>query len=151
MIWGFITFSGAGHLHHIYGIMNAKVYCSILEESLLGTLDDHGMSRGCFFFQRDNDCKHTSHRALSWFYSYNIKLLPWPSSSPDMNIIEHVWNELDRRIRRRKRLPRNQEELWVALQEEWYGLDLAFIRKLYDSLPARVEALKKAKGHHTRY
>ncbi|KAI0323332.1 hypothetical protein GY45DRAFT_1264765 [Cubamyces sp. BRFM 1775] len=68
-----------------------------------------------------------------------------------MNIIEHVWNELDRRVRTRNPLPCNCEELWAALQEEWYRLDTTFILKLYDSLPRRVAALKAAHGHHTRY
>ena len=151
MVWGCITSSGVGRLHRIHGIMNAEVYCSILEESLLGTLDDHGMSHGCFFFQQDNDRKHTSRRALGWFDSHNIKLLPWPSSSPDMNIIEHVWEELDSRVRHRKRLPRNLNELWLALQEEWYALDISYIHKLYNSLPRRVCALDDAHGLETRY
>ena len=55
MVWGCITSHGVGHLHQINGIMNAQMYCNILETSLLGTLSDHGMSSGFFFFQQDND------------------------------------------------------------------------------------------------
>ncbi|EJF60509.1 hypothetical protein DICSQDRAFT_62694 [Dichomitus squalens LYAD-421 SS1] len=68
-----------------------------------------------------------------------------------MNIIEHVWEELDRRVRRRSPLPRNVDELWAALQEKWYGLDTGYIQKLYDSIPHCVEALKAAHGLHTCY
>ena len=148
---GCITSKGVRRLHRITGTMDAKKYCAILEESLLGTLQDYQLSPRTFIFQQDNDRKHTSKLAQQWFATHNILLLPWPSSSPDMNIIEHVWNELDHRVRTRNPLPRNCEELWVALQEEWYRLDVAFIQKLYDSLPRRVQALKAAKGHHTRY
>ena len=151
MVWGYITSHGVGCLHRIYGIMNAQMYCDILETSLLGTLSDHGMSSRCFFFQQDNDRKHTSRLADHWFHLHNIKTLPWPSSSPDMNIIEHVWDHLDRQIRGRNPLPHNVDELWAALQEEWENIDLAYIQHLYDSLPARVQALNKAHGHQTRY
>ena len=42
-------------------------------------------------------------------------------------------------------------DVWAALQEEWENIDLAYIQHLYDSLPARVQALNKAHGHQTRY
>ena len=68
-----------------------------------------------------------------------------------MNIIEHVWAYLDRRIRTRKVLPRNKDELWEALLEEWNAIEPEYIQKLYASLPSRVNALLQAKGKYTRY
>jgi hypothetical protein len=35
-----------------------------------------------------------------------------------MSIIEHVWDYLDKRVRKRPVKPTNKEELWKALQEE---------------------------------
>ncbi|RPD52714.1 hypothetical protein L226DRAFT_423571, partial [Lentinus tigrinus ALCF2SS1-7] len=58
--------------------------------------------------------------------------------------IEHVWDELDRCVHCRNPLPRNFNELWATLQEEWYGLKDDFIAKLYHSLPDRVQALREA-------
>lgn len=40
--------------------MDAKKYCSILEESLLGTLSDQHLSPCSVIFQQDDDRKHTS-------------------------------------------------------------------------------------------
>lgn len=151
MVWGCITSRGVGRLHRIKGNMDSKQYCSILEQSLLGTLQDYSIPRDHFIFQHDNDRKHTARLTKKWLHDHNITVLPWPSSSPDMNIIEHVWDELDRRVRRRNPLPRNLNELWAALQEEWYGLGKDFIAKLYHSLPDRVQALKEAQGGHTPY
>ena len=131
--------------------MDVKKYCTILEQSLLGTLRNQGIPPYHFVFQQDNNRKHTSRLATQWFEDHNILLLPWPSSSPDMNIIEHVWDELDRCVRCHSPLPRNADELWAALEEEWYKLDKNYILKLYDSLSSCVQALRDAHGLHTRY
>ena len=68
-----------------------------------------------------------------------------------MNIIEHAWDLVDRRLHARSTLPSNLEELWIALKEEWEKLDLESIMNLYSSMPCRVEALKCAKGSYTKY
>ena len=151
MVWGYITSKGVGHLHQIHGNLNAPKYCVILEDSLLGTLHDHSLSPCSILLQHDNDTKHRSRLAKAWFDEHHVLLLPWPSSSPDLNIIEHVWEELNRHLRHRPRLPRNLSELWVALQEEWYALDIEFIRTLYDSIPDRIAAVKRVHGLYTRY
>ncbi|KAF8169907.1 hypothetical protein K438DRAFT_1498425, partial [Mycena galopus ATCC 62051] len=71
---------------------------------------------------------------------------------PDMNIIEHAWEELNRRVRARLPvLPQNCDQLWEALQEEWANLGIDYINQLYDSLPRRVQALHTAKGLYTKY
>ena len=68
-----------------------------------------------------------------------------------MNIIEHAWEHVDRRIRARNPLPSNSEELWNMLVEEWARLDRSYIRRLYRSIPRRIQALKEAKGGYTKY
>ncbi|KAG1795811.1 uncharacterized protein HD556DRAFT_1219161, partial [Suillus plorans] len=70
---------------------------------------------------------------------------------PDMSIIEHVWDYLDRRVRTRTPLPRNCTELWEALVEEWGRVEEKYITKLYESMPERIKALLDAKGGHTKY
>ena len=87
----------------------------------------------------------------AWFDRNAIQLLDWAPSSPDVSIIEHVWEEIDRAIRRRERRPTTLDQLWQAIQEEWAKLDVNYIRTLYDSMPRRVAALKKAKGGYIKY
>ncbi len=151
MVWGCILRQGFGQLHRVVGNMNAEQYTEILSESLLGTLADQGINPQSILFAQDNDPKHTSKRAKSWFDQNGIKCLPWPAQSPDMNIIEHAWNALDRSIRKRDPLPRNLDELWEALQEEWKALGMAYMQSLYISMPRRVDTLYRARGSDTRY
>jgi hypothetical protein len=146
-----ITPHGLGRLVRIEGIMDKHLYCEILQDDLLGTLDDLELDMRDYYFQQDNDLKHTSHVVTTWFRENNVDVLPWPASSPDMNIIEHVWDHLDRKVRARRPLPSSEDDLWRALQEEWAAIDEAYIAKLYESMPRRVQTLYEAKGGNTRY
>jgi hypothetical protein len=151
MVWGCISWNGTGRLHRIDGPMNAAKYCEILSDSLLGSLADQSTPISDIIYQQDNDPKHTSRLAMKWFRDHGFQMLPWPAQSPDMNIIKHAWDVLDRQIRTRNPLPHNLDELWVALQEEWENLDMGAVRKLYDSIPRRIEALNDENGGYTRY
>lgn len=151
MVWGVITPYGVGRLHRITERMDSDFYIGVLEESLLGTLKDYHIKRKDVYFQQDNDPKHTSKKTTEWLWTKKIDKLDWAPDSPDMNIIEHVWDYLDHMVRIRRPRPRNREELWLALLEEWNQIDLEYIRKLYESMPTRVAALSAAKGWYTNY
>jgi transposase len=75
----------------------------------------------------------------------------WPSSSPDLNPIENLWHILRSNIRKRKIQPRNEEQLVVALQEEWEKLDMELVNRLCLSMPRRLQAVIDAGGGITKY
>jgi DDE superfamily endonuclease len=150
-VWGMITAHGVGRIVRIEGNLTAVLYREILEDDALGTFSDLNLNPRKFIFQQDNDPKHTAKIVTSWFTENRIRQLPWPPSSPDINIIENLWDYLDRLVRARDPLPRTEEDLWVALQEEWVNIPLDYIKKLYASLPDRIRAVYDAKGGNTRY
>lgn len=150
MVWGVVTPFGVGRLVRIEGNMDAAQYERILEEGLLGTASDFGVDLDAFVFQQDNDPKHKSRRIRRWFEKQGLSTLVWPASTAEVNIIENVWSHLKNRLRSRGR-PRNREQLWRLLQEEWYHIDIKYVQTLYASLPSRIEALLKAKGGNIPY
>jgi hypothetical protein len=90
-------------------------------------------------------------KAANQFRSSNfVESIPHPAQSPDLNPIEHVWKRLKVLVNGRAHRPRNPDELWVALQEEWEKIDVDFINSLVCSMPRHVEAVYKAKGGSTK-
>ena len=71
--------------------------------------------------------------------------------SPDLSPIEHLWEELGRRVRHRQNPPETLQELPDALVHEWNNILQAFIQRLIGSRRRRCEAVVSAKGGHTRY
>jgi hypothetical protein len=151
MVWGCVTAKGVGRLCHIDGQMTAAKYTEILNDGLLGTLGNYNIPTKQFIFQQDNDPKHTSRLAKACFSDHTVQVLPWPASSPDLNIIKNLWEYLDCWVHSRDILPWNTEELWLALKEEWESIEQSVIDQLYESLPDRVEAVIAAKGGNTKY
>ena len=64
----------------------------------------------------DNDPKHTSALIKDWLVKQHMKTLPWPSYFSDLNSIAHLWDELERKLK--KRQPKNRQELGDVLMEE---------------------------------
>ena len=61
--------------------------------------------------QQDNDPKHRAHIVTHWLKEKEVELLKWLPFSPDLNPIEHMWDEVERRMMKKEKVEeRNRTE-----------------------------------------
>ncbi|GFW67662.1 transposable element Tcb2 transposase [Trichonephila clavipes] len=72
-----------------------------------------------FIFMDDNARLHRTLAVGKLLESEDISRMDWPAYSPDLNLIEHVWDALRRRVAARLHHPEITQQLKQMLIEEW--------------------------------
>ena len=114
-VWGGISRHGATKICILDGIMDADLFCNVLETTLVpfirNKLPDHR-------FMQDNDPKHTSRQAQAFFEKESFNWRRTPLESPGLNPIEDLWHELRFYLESRVK-PRNKQELVDGIKKFW--------------------------------
>ena len=97
MLCGCFAAGRTGTLHKIEGSMKLEDYVDILKQHLKTSVRKLKLGRKGAF-QMDNDPKHTSKVVAKWLKDNTVKVLEWPSQSPDLNPI-NVCAELKKCVR----------------------------------------------------
>lgn len=150
MFWGCISYFGVGTLTQVDGNINSEKYISVLDANLWPVVARH-FSNLPWTLQEDNAPCHVSKRTSDWKTENQILTLPWPSQSPDLNIIENVWKVIKCRVSRRLHEIKNKQDLIRVVNEIWIGLHLHYIQSLYRSLPKRIRTVIRTRGQITKY
>lgn len=149
MVWAGISANAHTDLHFFHCNMNADVYVEdILHPYVIPFSHYIGEN---FLFMQDNARPHVAIRVLDFFREVRINRLEWPACSPDLNPIEHLWDNLGRKVRNHVPAPVSLEELRRILEQEWSVIRQADIRKLIFSMPNRMNEVIQARGGHTHY
>ena len=148
MIWGGIFGNQKTGLVFIQGNLNAQMYIdNVINDSVVPLF----AAQPQLTLMHDGATPHTARIVADHLANLGIAVLPWPSKSPDLNPIEHLWDQLERRVRARQQPPTNLAELRQALQEEWDAIPADRVRRLTSSMRRRCLAVMAANGGHNRY
>ena len=78
---------------------NAKLMCDIYKHDI--ARKQVGLDSTIWELQKDIDVKYTWKVALNWKASHQIQKIDWPSMSPDLALIENVWELLKMKLRKK--------------------------------------------------
>jgi transposase len=94
-----------------------------------------------FMLMYDNAKPQTARITREYLAEVGLRVLEWPACSPDLNPIEHLWDELKRRVRVRVPVATSIPELMVAVEEDWHNIPQERIVNLIRSMPNRMQAV----------
>lgn len=99
-------------------------------------------------FMQDGATSHKCIKTKQWLTRQKINFIDdWPAHSPDLNPIEQLWAELNRRISENQRkVPSSVEELRRMTEQEWDALPLEVVNKYVLSFHAKCARCKQNKG-----
>lgn len=150
MVWAGISTDARTELIFVdNGALNAHRYIEdILQEAVVPFGPLIGEQ---FILMHDNARPHVARVVNEYLDEVGIRRLDWPACSPDLNPIEHFWDQLKRAVRRRPMQPGTLQELRIALSQEYNLIPQERIVTLIHSLPSRMRSVIEARGGHTRY
>lgn len=92
--------------------------------------------------------KHTSKATVTFLKQNRVKVIEWPSLSPDLNPIEHLLGIVKLQVQNHS--PSSIQAVKEVILEEWKKKDFALCRQLVHSMPRRLDAVLKSNGAHTK-
>ncbi|GFU52370.1 transposable element Tc1 transposase [Trichonephila clavipes] len=134
MVWGCFSSFDLGPSVPVIGNIKSEMYVDILDNAALPSLWQY-FGEGPFLFQQDNCAIHTSRLPQTWFDEMGVQKLDWRSQSPDLNPIEHLWDELEHILRSRPNQPSSLQTLASAVMDAWKEIPMVTYQKLVESLP----------------
>jgi len=149
-VWSCITSRGVGWMRGLPQGLNSPTYVAILKRELAYTIRHYfGPFKGVLF-QQDGAGEHRGGVVLDYLETQSYRVLDWPAHSPDLSPIENLWADLKRRLDR-NHPDLTKKTLWEVTEREWDSTSPALIKALYESIPARLQAVIKAKSGYTHY
>jgi len=123
----------------------AKHWIKVME-GLKAELDQH-FPEGNYFIIRDLARQHTAQVSEEAMDGLGLNIMrDYTAQSWDINVIESLWGVYKGKLKHAK--GRSTDGWYKILRKAWDSISMTTINKLVDGVPARVQAIINAEGHH---
>jgi transposase len=146
MVWVGMSAEGVLHVERMRGKVDAASYADMICGDALPHI--HATHGTDFVFQQDNASPHRAQVTVETFREREIKVLEWPSLSPDLNPVENLWSQIVRRVYSDARHYSSDEELWLAVEKAAREIPPQSTRDLIDGMKKRLLKVLELDGRY---
>jgi transposase len=150
MFWGCFSWYGLGPIVPLQDSVTGVHYAEILKKYAIPSCSKL-VPNNDGILQEDNAPPHRAKVAEVVRDSAGIQVLDWPAQSPDLNLIENLWQEIKFKLRSDPNKPTSLSDLESKVEVAWNTIPAEFIRKLANGMPRRIQACIAAEGGTTKY
>ena len=131
--------------------VNSMEYTHVLKHGIFPEMRSifEEAGKGKFYFQQDGAPIHTSQATQHLFRVEEVETFPWPPNSPDLNLIENLWKDVQSNVQKKK--IKSFEHFQEVLREQWKSVSLQSIRDMYDGMGKRLDLVINGGGKFTQY
>lgn len=148
--WGCFSAHGPGFMAMFEGSMDAPGLRDIFRDYLLPTVKEQFGEGADWWLLHDNDPgRHKSLVLRNFMHTNYIRPVDFPPYSPDLNPIENLWAEMDKRMDSTQ--AETKEELEALINTTLTAIPREFFRKLALSMPKRIAQVIERNGAYTDF
>ena len=152
MVWGAVCANGRSSLQ-VMGeqeVINAARYQEILKRFKSENVRQL-VGQASWILLHDRAPAHRAQSTKQWLKENKFRAFDdFPANSPDLNIIEEVWNIMKKRLYAH-RVFASKKVLEQAVRRMWRSIGQEKIMVLVQSMPHRIQACIDQQGGHTKY
>ncbi|GFT28159.1 uncharacterized protein K02A2.6 [Trichonephila clavipes] len=148
LVWAGISLGGHTDLHVFHGgtVIGLRYRDEILDPYVRPYAAAVGND---FILMDDNARPHRARIVEEYLEDHGLERMEWPARSPDLKLIEHLWDYLGREVAALNPPPRSLHELKQGLLCVWSSLPIPVSDNLINSMGNRCRQCIQVGGGHS--
>ncbi|GFW15384.1 transposable element Tcb2 transposase [Trichonephila clavipes] len=150
LVWAGISLGGLTDLHVFHG--GTVTGLRYRDEILDPYVRPYAAAIGNDFILMDNNARPNRAGIVEEYLEvHGLERMEWPVRSPDLNLIEHLWDYLGREVAALNPPPRSLHELKQGLLCVWSSFPIPVSDNLINSMGNRCRQCIQVRGGHIHY